>query len=81
MLMEQETAIKRPRNPQGMSCNIFHGNAIKYSMQLASLKETFVNVLHLRIGDFFFSLKIHMSFTKVVCCLTKYLDVIITVGF
>ena len=49
-------------------------------MQLASLKETFVNVLHLRIGDFFFPSK-YMSFTKVVCCLTKYLDVIITVGF
>lgn len=43
-------------------------------MQLASLKETFVNVLHLRIGDFFFFLKTHviyessMLFNKILRC-------------
>lgn len=43
-------------------------------MQLASLKETFVNVLHLRIGDIFFFLKIRviykssLLFNKILRC-------------
>ena len=53
-----------------MSCNIFHGNVIKYSMQLASLKEAFVNLFYLLKGDIFFSkyvsfVKIFLSFNKI----------------
>lgn len=79
MLMEQETAIKVPWNPLEMSCNIFHGNAIKYSMQLASLKETFVNLLYLLKGDIFFFK--YVSFIKMFAVLTECIHIIITLGF
>lgn len=52
-----------------MFCNIFHGNVIKYSMQLAALKETFVNSFYLLRGDIFF-IK-YMSFIKIFVLFNK----------